>query len=333
MKKYLFVIALASCISGCYHTDKQTIDSLVAVNQSLVDAKRNIQENNQHIYDQLRRAMEMDRMKTKPYYDKAMQAVRYSDSLVGQIQNLKISLVQEVDGMNKFTDDSLEHVKNKDAVTKANSILISGSEWAKQLKLSIALYRNSMVNLLNGKDENGHNYLALKDTMQLSMGLLTVDIDNAHDKEISWEEYYFAHAPLTADIVTLTRLQVDIRNCEANFMLYLYGNLSSSCGVSYRYGVFFNRYYGGKIVASTEQLDSIDRISFGPPIEASFEIQFVEKGKQVVFSSPNILLTPEMRSEIKKLSRGDKMIIQNVNVKGIPNYFSTSYSGPTIIIE
>ncbi|HXB12934.1 MAG TPA: hypothetical protein VNZ45_13185 [Bacteroidia bacterium] len=86
------------------------------------------------------------------------------------------------------------------------------------------------------------------------------------------------------------------------------------------------------MVASPEQLDSVNWISFTKPIEASFEIQFIEKGKPVVLSSNNCMLTPEMHNEMKKLSKGDKVIVQNVDVKA-PDGSSIKFYGPTIFVE
>ncbi|HXB12933.1 MAG TPA: hypothetical protein VNZ45_13180 [Bacteroidia bacterium] len=248
MRTLLSIIVISICFCSCYHTDKQTIETLVAVNQSLIQAKNTVEEGNQYTQALLEKNLANDGRMVKPYYDKAMQVIHLSDSIVRQLQILKIKLAKEVGGMINYSDDSIEYMENKDAVAKCNGILIDDG-YAKSLKTTLSKYRKEIIGLFNWKDAEGRNYLLQRDTAFLKIGLLMCDYIGADGKSSSWEEHNFEHAPLVADIESLTRLQIDVRNCESNIIKYFNSNVTSSCswGRDFRpLIIYFNRYLAAK---------------------------------------------------------------------------------------
>lgn len=228
---YFFVIAVGVC-SGCYHTDKQVVNAFVSINQSLADADRMIEANNQSIYIHFQKALEQDHLQAWPHFGRATKAKELSDSLVNYIQRLKVKLVKEVDGVNNYTDDTLKYIGVKEAISSATRVLISGpNSEATLLRIRISEYRKKMIGLLNMKvmhDTINFIISSVKDTAEIHPGLLTSQHVDENGKQLSWEEYNFANVPFVADIAQLTRIQVEVRSTEGEFIRFFYYNLPAS---------------------------------------------------------------------------------------------------------
>lgn len=167
------------CLCGCYNVDKQTIDAMVNVNHSLIDAKKVVEENNREIHGWLERALADDRIKVQPYYNKAIRVIRLSDTLVQQLQNLKIELAKEAGGTNNYKDDSIEFIENKVAVTQCNNILLDGNHTnAQTIKTAFSKYRKVVIESVDPKDSGW-----------LGIGLLMPNYTSSSGEILSWEDH------------------------------------------------------------------------------------------------------------------------------------------------
>lgn len=215
---YLVLTALLAL-----NVSKQIIQSFVVVNTGLQKTNQNAVDENLTTYKHFEKAMANDKVKTKKYYDKAMEAKKLSEDMVNYIQDLKASLVMKVDQKKMDSKDTmLEHVDAKDDFTTPTGILVGQREdgadgQARKLEDKIVEYRKSIKSLL----------LSPKDSTQVNIGLLTQGGVEDGEK-LNWVVFNFAEAPLVADVVTLTKLQNDVRNAESSVINYLYNQIDAS---------------------------------------------------------------------------------------------------------
>lgn len=226
---YLVLTALLAL-----NVSKQIVEAFVVVDQGLQNTNKNFYVQNQTIYAKFAKALEQDRVKTKPFMDQANRAKQYSDEMVKQIQDLKIMLVKKVD--NKVFDQAdtmLDHVDAKEDFTTPTGILIGEREdgttgEAFKLKQAYNDYRKKMLGLLNIKVGDKQT-ISIKDSNSVNLGLLTPPTYSASEGEkLNWQVYNFGERPLVSDIVILTKMQNDVRNAEASLVTFLYNQISAN---------------------------------------------------------------------------------------------------------
>jgi gliding motility-associated protein GldM len=224
---YLVLMAMLAL-----NVTREVLNAFAVVNSGLTRTNQNFDQKNQSTYDLFKKALDQDNKKTKPFYDRAMEAQKLAKAFCAHIDSLKAHLLVEQDGETWDTaiKISLADVKAKEQYDKTTEILINdnaasdGSKGeAHHLKMMIADYRKKMLGLLmNPKDSN-----------DVQVGLLTPDVFNksAQEKQ-NWEIYNFYDSPLAACIVSLTRIQNEIKNAEASVIQKL---LSSIDTKSYKF--------------------------------------------------------------------------------------------------
>jgi gliding motility-associated protein GldM len=226
---YLVLTALLAL-----NVSKQIVEAFVVVDQGLQNTNKNFYVQNQSIYAKFAKALDRDRLKTKPFYDQAEIVQRMSDQMVKDIQDLKILLVKKVD--NKVFDQAdtmLDHVDAKEDFTTPTGILIGEREdgttgEAAKLKQKYNDYRKKMLGLLN-VTVNGKQVVKPSDSTSVNIGLLTPPTYSASEGEkLNWQLYNFGERPLVSDIVVLTKMQNDVRNAEASMVQFFYGKIDES---------------------------------------------------------------------------------------------------------
>jgi len=220
---YLVLMAMLAL-----NVSRQVLNAFAVVNGGLVITNKNFDQKNQATYDVFKKAMDQDPKKTKFYYDRALQAQKLSKAFCIHIDSLRTRLVSVADDRpwDTAAKISLADVESKETFDKPTAILINdnaaedGSKGeAHKLKVMIATYRKQMLSLL--KDP--------KDSIDVNIGLLTPDVrNNASGEKENWEIYNFYDSPLAACVVSLTRLQNDIKNAEASVVQKLYSSIDAS---------------------------------------------------------------------------------------------------------
>jgi gliding motility-associated protein GldM len=220
---YLVLMAMLAL-----NVSRQVLNAFAVVNGGLKITNHNYDEKNQATYDAFKKADVQDPKKTDFYYQRALAAQKLSKDFCIHIDSLRTRLISVSDDKpwDTAAKISLADVDSKETFDKPTAILINdnaaedGSKGeAHKLKLMIAAYRKNMLALL--KDP--------KDSFDINIGLLTPDVFNkASGEKENWEIYNFYDSPLAACVVSLTRLQNDIKNAEASVVQKLYSSIDAS---------------------------------------------------------------------------------------------------------
>ncbi len=213
------------------NVSRQVLNAFAVVNGGLKITNKNYDDKNQTNYDIFAKAMRDDPQKTQKFYNNAMAAKKLSASLCQHIDSLKTLLISTTDGKPWSVADtiSLIDVDSKENFDIPTRIMVNtaaaedGSKGkAHELKLMLGQFRKQMLGLL---DKPG-------DSSSIKIGLLTGPTFNKAAQETqNWEQYNFEEQPLASTVVTLTRIQNDVKNAETSVVQKL---LSSIDRASYK---------------------------------------------------------------------------------------------------
>jgi len=223
MKTIPLIALVATLLTAC-HSNKQDLEVLVKVNTSLQHSIHIVTGENQVALERLNSAFAKDPNVVKPYKNAGDIATRQSDEMIHFIGDMKVELVKRIDKtmcMDK-ADTMLEHFDKKDERIKASYIMLEGTMQdmngrtvclGQELKSRLNDYRKKMLALCQFN----------RDTAIFHSELLTPDKYDAEIGQVEpWEVYTFKNLPLVADIVMLSKLELDIRNMESEFLNYFY---------------------------------------------------------------------------------------------------------------
>jgi gliding motility-associated protein GldM len=213
------------------NVSRQVLNAFAVVNDGLKKTNMNYDDKNQTSYDIFAKAMKDDPQKTGKFYNNAMQAKKLSAALCKHIDSLKTLLISVTDGKPWSVADTIHliDVDSKENFDIPTRIMVNtaaaedGSKGkAHELKILLAQYRKQMLALLDKP----------ADSSAIKIGMLTPNVFNsAAQEKQSWEAYNFEEQPLASAVVTLTRLENDVKNAETSVVQKL---LSSIDRASYK---------------------------------------------------------------------------------------------------
>ena len=206
----------------------EVLDAFGAVDEGLRKTTEIYAEKNQGLYKDFDQQYAQNEVKVKPWKDKADEVKSRSDELIKYIQNIKIEIITK-NGQGNPDDGVLSedgHINNdkiagKDKPDVASNVLIGEMNGkAFELKEKIIGYRDYLKSLVDEESITIHH--------SLETNLNTDDPPKTEDGEKkSWEVKNFAHMPLAAVMPLLTKIQLDVRNSEAEVVKYLYDQISA----------------------------------------------------------------------------------------------------------
>jgi gliding motility-associated protein GldM len=206
----------------------EVLDAFGAVDEGLRKTTEIYSEKNQEIYNEFNQQFAQNEQKVGPWKRKADDVKRKSDELIQYIQDLKIEIITE-DGQGDpekgvVSEEGVinnEKIKGKDKTDAASHILIGEMNGkAFELKEKIETYRNELLALVDEED------IAVIHSIETNLD--TEDPPQSKDGDRkSWEVKHFAHMPLAAVFPLLTKIQLDIRNSEAEIVQYLFSEISA----------------------------------------------------------------------------------------------------------
>jgi len=219
---YLVLMAMLAL-----NVSRQVLNAFAVVDGGLRVTNKNYDQKNQSTYDLFKKSDDQDHKKVDPFYQKAIEAQKLSKLLCIHIDSLKTRLISVADEKpwDTAAKISLADVDSKETFDKPTAILINdnaaedGSKGeAHKLKVMLGIYRKQMLALLPAKD-----------TSEVNIGLLTgKEFNRASGQWEEWEFYNFYDSPLAACVVTLTRLQNDVKNAEASVVQNLFSNIDAT---------------------------------------------------------------------------------------------------------
>ncbi len=207
----------------------EVLDAFDAVDRGLVKTTKIYAEKNQAIYKEFEQQFAQNPTKVGPWKDKSDEVRERTEELVNYIQDLKIEIITQngqgdpeagIIGENKEIIHG-EDIAGKDKPDVASNVLIGEHNGkAYELKEKIIEYRKYLESLV---DEESLTVLH-----SIEINLNTDDPPKTEDGEKkTWEVKNFAHMPLAAVMPLLTKIQLDIRNSEAEIVQYLFSQISA----------------------------------------------------------------------------------------------------------
>lgn len=220
---YLVLTALLAM-----NVSKDVLNAFVVVNEAITQTNESLEHKNGSTYSAFAKFMgSPEKVKAAPYNDLAQKAKKLSEEMKTYIQDLKVHLVEKVEGCPK--DSAVKWATNLMSVTKKDNYDIPTAELigpdiatpkpaseknsAAALEAEINKYRASMLNLFSDASKFTYNPTVKKD-MEGKIGLVLKG-GVEHGQVASWASVNFYHLPLAAVITNLTKIQSDINNAEA----------------------------------------------------------------------------------------------------------------------
>lgn len=186
----------------------EVLNAFKTVRDGLDESTKNIDLTIDKTMSSFEENMKNDPVKTKPFYDKALQAQKISDDLVAYIKGIKDQMVKEAGNISPETND----IEGRDNLDIASRIMLEniGSNKAKgpEMKTKILEARKQLLALVDAKDE----------------GKVSISLD-AKDGKNPWEIGMFQSIPVTAAVTLLSKLEGDVKNSEVEILKYLHSSI------------------------------------------------------------------------------------------------------------
>jgi gliding motility-associated protein GldM len=215
----------------------EVLEAFRVVDSSLVQTYGTLEKKSKQQYAAFNAAYEMNQSKVGPWLDLANQVKSKVDSVQKLIFNIKEDLVLRGDGtkiddidgyeydpertyIQNYAGDSLL-IKKDDELNVPSEVMIRLKR-GKELRSAIAGLRKDLAAMV---DEDAPIRASI-------MQELATPDPKRNLKEggenMSWEEQNFEHKPMIAVITLLSKMQIDVKNTEANLLNYLYGQIDAS---------------------------------------------------------------------------------------------------------
>lgn len=207
---YLFLTAmLALNVSG------ELLNAFILVDTSIKQTIKTVEGKNKILYNKFENAKSQNPTKVQDYYDKAVSVSQKAEELYKLIDGYKYDIVRTADGPEATPENYL--TKDNQDVASQVMLVEKGGERGKNLKKGINDYRDFLIGLIDPQD-----------TFMLSNLKSALNTDDAPPKDgisTPWENVQFEHLPMAANIALMSKMQGDVRNCEADVVNYLYNKI------------------------------------------------------------------------------------------------------------
>jgi gliding motility-associated protein GldM len=213
----------------------QVLESYRVVDASLIQTLQAIGNKNNQIYASFDQAFAENPAKVQEWKTKADEVKTKSNALLNYISELKERLVlssgtkpltpsTRLEG-NEFTfvtaaGDTLI-LRKEDDMNTPSEIMIA-QKGAAVLKENINQFKDFLISIIPEDDDQ--LIAAIEQELETSDSRFTL---KGGDRR-SWESLYFEDKPLAAILALLSKLQIDVKNSEANILNYLYGQIDAS---------------------------------------------------------------------------------------------------------
>jgi len=229
----------------------EVLESFRVVDTSLIQTLEAVKMQNAQIYSSFEQAYAENPAKVAEWKKKADDVEAKSAEMILYVSALKDELVKYsgsklIDEDNPRTEEDYIHVTvDGDTLEMAKvddlngpSELMITQKKANDLKSKVNEYRDFLVSLISEDDTD------LKQTIlrELDTSDPNTNLNSKRDAK-SWESEHFEDKPLIAVLTLLSKIQIDVKNSEANLAKYLYSEIDAG---SFK----FNR-LGAQVIANS----------------------------------------------------------------------------------
>lgn len=239
---YLVLTALLAL-----NVSAEIINAFVVFDEAITRATGNFESKNEKIYSDFLAAEKENPVKTKQWKAIADELKVKADEMVKYMDELKLEMIEKGGGSNDTATNKVgaASINKKDDLNVGNQIMVGADNNGKgnDLKKKMDEFREWILTKVH--DPN------LKAAFEKSLGTPSIKHEG---EEVPWHYTYFAHMPLVACITSLSKLQSDVRNAEADVLGYLYSMIDA--------GSFTFNKLDGTVIAKSNYVMS------GDPYEA-----------------------------------------------------------------
>ncbi len=233
----------------------EVLEAFKIVDSSLIHTLNAVEMKNRQVYTSFDQAYIENPAKVEAWKQKADEVKVKTKELTDYITNLKEELViysgsktvgvgkdfpYDPSRYNLITEkgDTLQ-IEKEDDLNGTSEFMIKQKK-ASELKEKIEAYKTRMVNSLNEEDVELRNAIisALDTPDPGASGKFGVSGDKK-----TWESLHFENTPLAAILTVLSKIQIDVKNSEANVINYLYSQIDA--------GSFKFNKLGARVIANS----------------------------------------------------------------------------------
>lgn len=229
----------------------EVLEAFRLVDSSLIHTLTAVEMKNEQVYSSFEQAYIENPTKVQEWKDKADLVRKNTTEMINYISRLKEEVVRYsgselVNADNPYDptrfyfitldNDTLE-IKKEDDLNGPSELMITQGKGL-EFKEKIIAFRNELIANLTEDDSE------LKETIlrELETPDPKVNIKEA-DETKTWESQYFENKPLAAILTVLSKMQIDVKNSEANMINYLYAQIDA--------GSFKFNSLGAKVIAKS----------------------------------------------------------------------------------
>ena len=213
----------------------EVLEAFKVVDSSLIQTLETVDMKNEQVYASFEQAYAENEEKVGEWKEKADLVKEKTETMISYLSQIKESLIKDsgykpVNEENLLLPedfyyvteegDTLEITNEQDLNAPSEYMITQGH--AAKLKERIAEYRNSLISLIGEEDvELKENILQALNTPDPPVNLK----EGGENK--SWETQRFQDKPLIAVLTLLSKIQIDVKNSEANLINYLFSQIDA----------------------------------------------------------------------------------------------------------
>jgi gliding motility-associated protein GldM len=213
----------------------EVLEAFKVVDISLLQTLETVDMKNAQVYARFEQAFVENETRVREWKEKADIVKTQTDSLIAFIGTIKKEMVIRSGASPVTNEDPLlsdefflaTHEGDTLKILKADD-LNAPSEYmitqkkATELKEEIERFRSSLISLIDESDED------LKSTILSALDTSDPPVNLKEGGENkSWETERFLDKPLVAILALLSKIQIDVKNSEANLINYLYSQIDA----------------------------------------------------------------------------------------------------------
>tara|TARA_B110000091_G_scaffold161684_1_gene172414 strand:+ start:211 stop:1944 length:1734 start_codon:yes stop_codon:yes gene_type:complete len=244
---YLVLTALLAL-----NISKEVLNGFVKVENSLRATQETLSAKVRDTYTALELKYNSNQEKVGPFYDKAQDIVKKSESLISYITKLKARCLASSEGdfveqealdfekyygkdeLGNDTVLNLKYISKKDEFQSLTSYMMGSEpqrpkegEWtANGLKLAIIAYREYLTNIVV-TDIDGNSRTLPESTLKSLNERFSFENEMEDGKEVLWEAANFYDVPLAAAIPLMSKMIIDVQDAEEDALSWLLGGIEA----------------------------------------------------------------------------------------------------------
>jgi len=229
----------------------EVLEAFKVVDISLINTLKTVDMKNAQVYARFDQAYAENEARVAEWKAKADMVKSKTDSLVSYIDQIKEELVIKSGSKTVSSDTPLRSTDFYYATQGGDTLIMSKADdlnipseflitqnKATELKENIEHFREELLALIDDSDVD------LKNTVESALDTSDPPVNLREGGESkSWETERFLDKPLVAVLTLLSKIQIDIKNSEANLINYLFGQIDA--------GAFLFNKLGARVIPNS----------------------------------------------------------------------------------